>query len=186
MSSKNDKIVVNHELFKDAMRGITTLKNKKKVDLQAYKKNRQPKKTIIALETFADTNAKINEDITIAAVTSGQNLFFTNSDVRIKTIRQLKKGTFKIEKILDLHGETTNAARILLNEFLYNAQKENLKLVLVIHGKGVLTCNDEPKIKNMVNRILQNHQTVLAFCSSTPKHGGAGAVYVLLKNLGSK
>jgi DNA-nicking Smr family endonuclease len=38
-----------------------------------------------------------------------------------------------------------------------------------------------PMIKSHVNTWLRQHQQVLGFTSCIAKHGGAGAVYVMLK-----
>jgi len=39
----------------------------------------------------------------------------------------------------------------------------------------------ETLLKELVNTWLRQHSQVLGFCSCQAKHGGAGAVYVMLK-----
>lgn len=49
------------------------------------------------------------------------------------------------------------------------------------HGKAVRLEGKRPMIKSHVNTWLRQHAQVLGFCSCQAKHGGAGAVYVMLK-----
>ena len=86
-----------------------------------------------------------------------------------------------IEAKIDLHGLIVDEARDKLARFLSSSVRHSHKCVLIIHGKGAKAATTKPKIKNMVNGWLRQHPSVLAFCSAIPKHGGTGAVYVLLK-----
>jgi DNA-nicking Smr family endonuclease len=53
--------------------------------------------------------------------------------------------------------------------------------VRVTHGKAVRLDGKRPMIKSHVNTWLRQHSQVLGFTSCQAKHGGAGAVYVMLK-----
>jgi DNA-nicking Smr family endonuclease len=54
-------------------------------------------------------------------------------------------------------------------------------VALIVHGKGYRSRNRLPVIKTLLDRWLRECSQVLAFHSAQPKHGGSGAVYVLLK-----
>jgi DNA-nicking Smr family endonuclease len=50
-----------------------------------------------------------------------------------------------------------------------------------VHGKGYRSLDNQPVLKNNLNLWLRQHRDVQAFCSASPKDGGAGAVLVLLR-----
>jgi hypothetical protein len=82
---------------------------------------------------------------------------------------------------IDLHGMTVEKARETLWEFLGEAVRLEVRCVRVTHGKAVRLDGKRPMIKSHVNTWLRQHSQVLGFCSCQAKHGGAGAVYVMLK-----
>jgi DNA-nicking Smr family endonuclease len=97
------------------------------------------------------------------------------------TLRKLRRGTWPIEDSLDLHGNQTDAARILLQEFMHEAAQRNLRCVLVIHGKGLNSQGGEAVLRRLARHWLTQLPHVLGFCDAPPKYGGSGAVLVLLK-----
>ena len=164
--------------FREAMRGVKPLVHDKKVKLghvshEPLKKKRQneiedPKNTFM----FSDFES-------LPAVSSDDQLEFARSGIQYKVWHKLRKGQYKVEAILDLHRKTVDEARDALNDFLVQCQQRGLRHVLIIHGKGRFS--DQPILKNKLNHWLRQTGYVLAFCSAVVKHGGRGAVSVLLK-----
>jgi DNA-nicking Smr family endonuclease len=72
-------------------------------------------------------------------------------------------------------------ARETLWAFLAEATKFEIRCVRVTHGKAVRLDGKRPMIKSHVNTWLRQHPQVLGFTSCQARHGGAGAVYVMLK-----
>ncbi|MOA10942.1 putative DNA endonuclease SmrA [compost metagenome] len=72
-------------------------------------------------------------------------------------------------------------ARATLWEFLAEAARFEVRCVRVTHGKAARTDGRRPMVKSHVNTWLRQHPQVLGFTSCVAKHGGTGAVYVLLK-----
>ncbi len=103
---------------------------------------------------------------------------FSRDGVPHKTLRKLSKGQYNVEAALDLHRQTIEEARVTVNHFLDECLKNGDRCVLIVHGKGK---SGAPILKNQVNHWLRQAKPVLAFCSAMPRHGGRGAVYVLLK-----
>ena len=97
------------------------------------------------------------------------------------TLRKLRRGTWPIQDSLDLHGNNTDAARRLLQEFLHEATQRNLRCVLVIHGKGLNSQGGEAVLRELTRHWLTQHRQVLGYCDAQPRNGGSGAVLVLLK-----
>jgi DNA-nicking Smr family endonuclease len=98
------------------------------------------------------------------------------------TLRKLRRGTWPIEDSLDLHGNHTDAARKLLQEFMHEAAQRNLRCVLVIHGKGLNSRGGEAVLRRLARYWLTQLPRVLGYCDAPPKHGGSGAALVLLKS----
>ena len=94
---------------------------------------------------------------------------------------RLKRGQVVIEQTVDLHGLTQEQAHERLGRFLTEAQRSGLRCVLVVTGKGLLHGG---VLRHMVPRWLNegaNRERVLAFAPAQPKHGGAGALYLLIR-----
>jgi DNA-nicking Smr family endonuclease len=94
---------------------------------------------------------------------------------------RLKRGQVTIEQTVDLHGLTQEQAHERLGRFLAEAQQSGLRCLLVVTGKGIAHGG---VLRHMVPRWLnegQNRERVLAFAPAQPKHGGAGALYLLIR-----
>jgi DNA-nicking Smr family endonuclease len=115
------------------------------------------------------------------AVGTEELLLFSRSGIQHRVMKQLKRGDIAPQAKLDLHGQTITQAGQVLHHFLQSAREQQLRCVLVVHGKGSRSADGKPRIKSQVNQWLRDTPAVLAFCSAQARHGGAGAVYVLLK-----
>ena len=107
----------------------------------------------------------------------------TVAGVDRRTAERLKRGQMAIEATLDLHGHTQAVAERELSAFLAEAQRTGCRCVLVITGKGA-TKEAGGVLRAQVPRWLNqphNRARILAFAHAQPKHGGHGALYVLLR-----
>jgi DNA-nicking Smr family endonuclease len=98
-----------------------------------------------------------------------------------RTWLRLKRGQVSIEQTLDLHGRTQDEAHRALGGFLAAAQAAGRRCVLVVTGKGV---ESGGTLRHMVPRWLNesaNREHIVAFSPAQARHGGAGALYVLLR-----
>jgi DNA-nicking Smr family endonuclease len=112
-------------------------------------------------------------------IQADDSIAFNREGVPHKTLRKLSKGQYNVEAVLDLHRQTIEEARLAVNHFLHECLENGDRCILIVHGKG--RPDTAPVLKNQINHWLRQAKPVLAFCSATPKHGGQGAVYVLLK-----
>ena len=100
---------------------------------------------------------------------------------------RLRRGRLPVEARLDLHGYTQGQAHSALDHFLGETQARGLRCVLVITGKGTTTESATGAggvLRAQLPRWLNepaNRARVLAFDYAQPKHGGLGAIYVLLR-----
>jgi DNA-nicking Smr family endonuclease len=131
----------------------------------------------LAAAGVADVPAVTHEPLVDAEAT----LTFRRPGVPESTIRRLRRGQFGIEAKLDLHGEHLSAARGALTEFLSECAAYGFRAVLIVHGKGKRSGHAGPVLKSAVNGWLRREPPVLAFVSARLVHGGAGALYVLLR-----
>lgn len=108
-------------------------------------------------------------------------LYWARDGVQDSQVRKLKAGQIAFEGSLDLHGLTVEKAREQLWGFIAEAVRYEIRCVRVTHGKAARLDGRRPLIKSHVNTWLRQHPQVLAFTSCQPRHGGTGAVYVMLK-----
>ncbi len=99
-------------------------------------------------------------------------------------INKMKAGEFSSEAHLDLHGLNAAQAWDALVGFFRSAYHRGLRCVLLVPGRGL----NSPGGAGVLRERLQTWFTqppfkyaILAFCTALPKHGGAGAIYVLLR-----
>ena len=138
-----------------------------------------PNQTIISEQNAL--NQMANNPFDIPDVAIGDELYFRRSGVQQQTIRKLSRGQYAIESELDMHGMTVNVAKKELNNFLSFCQSTNRRCIRIIHGKGHGSIDKIPVLKNKLNKWLQRHDSILAFCSAPSHDGGTGAVYALIK-----
>ncbi len=99
-------------------------------------------------------------------------------------INKMKAGEYSSEAHLDLHGLNAAQAWEALVGFFRSAYHKGLRCVLVVPGRGL----NSPGGAGVLRERLQTWFTqapfkyvILAFCTALPRHGGAGALYVLLR-----
>ena len=96
---------------------------------------------------------------------------------------RLKRGLHPIEGRLDLHGMTQAEAHRELADFVWASHQAGRRCVLVITGRGFGP--DGPGVlKRAVPRWLEEaglRRRILATAAAQPRHGGEGALYLLLR-----
>ena len=112
---------------------------------------------------------------------TGEELLFRRDGLSQLHIRKLRRGHWKIQDHLDLHGHTAAEARILTAAFLAHALRNGLRCVRIVHGKGLSSPNREPVLKKKLSGWLAQRDEVLAYCQAPQPDGGGGAVLVLLR-----
>ena len=103
-----------------------------------------------------------------------------NSGLDAKSTKKMDKGNFHIEARIDLHGYTIDQAFGELSNFVIQSWNENLRMLLVITGKG----RGNMSIRGMLVQWLNQSAIrpyILRVSVASFKHGSDGAFYVLLK-----
>ena len=106
---------------------------------------------------------------------------FKRDGIQHGVFRRLQKGAYDIEAMLDLHGLTVEQARHEVHRFIGDCRRYDVRLALISHGKGRRNKDQIPLLKSFLVRWLPMFPEVMAYHSAQKWHGGAGAVYVLLR-----
>ena len=86
--------------------------------------------------------------------------------------RKLRRGAWRVEDEIDLHGLNRQQAASLAGQFLDQAR---CRCVRIVHGKGDV-------LRAMLRQALPQRPDVVAFTEAPPAQGGSGAMLVLLKS----
>ena len=146
-----------------------------------------PRPHPIAYQHLADERAALQESLSDefdaeSLLDTDENLSYTRPGVGVDVVKKLRKGNWVIQAQLDLHGLRRDEARDSLGEFLRKCNRNGVRCVRIIHGKGLGSVNKEPVLKQKVKNWLIQKDEVLAFSQATAADGGAGALIVLLKS----
>jgi len=160
-------------LFRTAVGTVKPLARQNRV-----KPHSQPRKPLLCPAVPART---ISDTLSDFASEDAPSEFLRNGLSRM-ALRKLRRGEWPVQDSLDLHGNSSDAARMLLQEFLHEATQREFRCVLVIHGKGMNSKNGEAVLRKLTRHWLTQHHYVLVYCDAPPRLGGSGAVLVLLKN----
>lgn len=184
MSSKDTP-----SLFEQEMQGVKRLKTDR-VDLSATRRrNRSLDKSLAIRREAAVTvslagNSSLGvSDYFVESLGAEDEIFFAVPDLPRRRVQDLQKGLVAWQEGLDLHGLLLEEAKLELVNFIKASQREGYSCVLVVHGKAAQKKDNTPSIKAHTAEWLRQMPQVLAVSSAQPRHGGRGAVYVLLRKL---
>jgi len=172
-----DEATEEARLFREAVRGVKPLGKRASAP-------ELPKARPRARFTRADRAAVLRESLDPQGadplLAAGDELVFRRPGVQVAVVRRLRRGEYRVEREIDLHGLTVAEAKAVLRQFLVRALEERVRCVRIIHGKGLRSGHRGPVLKATVSSSLRHTGAVLAFVSARPVDGGTGAVYVLL------
>jgi DNA-nicking Smr family endonuclease len=169
--SKDDR-----RAFADATHGVKPLRSRNTVPTR--KSRPKPLARFRRAEDAATLEASLNDD---DAAPAAEEIAFRRPGLSERTFRDLRRGRFSIEAEIDLHGLTQGEAKIALHDFIVECGARGHRSVLVIHGKGARSGPEGPVLKAGVQHWLAQWDEVLGYVSAARRHGGSGAVYVLLR-----
>jgi DNA-nicking Smr family endonuclease len=162
--------------FAEATRDVKPLQRDNRVPL------RPPRPKPCAGFSRAAQSAALEESLNdTAAAHTAEEIAFRRPGVSERNFRDLRRGRFSIEDEIDLHGLTRAEAQSALRVFIVDCARRRLGCVRVIHGKGSRSGPDGPVLKASLQQWLSRWDEVLAYVSASRRHGGSGAIYVLLR-----
>ncbi len=166
----------DRKAFAQATRGVRRLKPINRAEPDSL---RPPAK---ASQTRAAERAVLEQSLNgpFTAETH-EEVAFCRETVTKQAFRRLRRGEFAIEAEIDLHGMRLGEAHQELKDFVSECVARRITGIRIVHGKGTRSGPDGPVLKPSVHNWLSCWNAVLAFASAQPRHGGNGAVYVLLR-----
>jgi DNA-nicking Smr family endonuclease len=166
------------DLFREAVRDVKPLA----YDAPAAEPARRPPPR--ARFTHADRYAVLQEslyaDVCDPELASGEELVFAREGIQKMILRKLRRGEYRVQAEIDLHGLTVAEGKEEVRAFLANALERHFRCVRIIHGKGLRSGHRGPVLKSAISGVLQRIGPVLAYVSARQVDGGTGALYVLL------
>lgn len=165
-------------LFHEAVRDVAPLPKSGKIPYTGKQPPPIPRQIPHDQQTAPDDSLSDHISLEMGA---GDEWSFLRPGVSRQTLRRLRRGHWRIQAQLDLHGFTRDEARLELAAFLNDSNQRGFRCVCVIHGKGLSSKHGGPVLKRRIGSWLSQREDVLAFCQARPEDGGSGAVLVLLK-----
>lgn len=174
------------ELFQQEMSGVERLRQERRVALggragDSRDSSLQQRREAAVNAAAVDRNTL--SDVELAALDPWYVLEFKRPGVQNGVYRKLRQGRYEQEAQLDMHRMTRQLARRELFDFIEQCHELGLRSVVIVHGKGERRPERERSavLKAYVDYWLREIPVVQAFHSAQPRHGGTGAVYVLLR-----
>ena len=186
---KSDEV----ELWEQVAKSATPLKLPQSINTAAKPKS---KKTVKQTEKFELNKFEVGEKATQKSVKNDLkpsiSTALENAPVQMdyKSFKKMKRGKSTPEATFDLHGMTVAQAHSALIHFLMTSYSRNMRLVLIITGKGKFQKDTGPIprqvgiLRHQVPQWLRMpplRDKVLQVSEAHGKHGGSGAYYVYLR-----
>jgi DNA-nicking Smr family endonuclease len=174
------------ELFQQEMTGVERLRQERRVALggragDSRDSSLQQRREAAVNAAAVDRNTL--SDSELVPLDPWYVLEFKRPGVQNGVYRKLRQGRYEQEAQLDMHRMTRQLARRELFDFVEQCHELGLRSVVIVHGKGERKPERERSavLKAYVDCWLREMPVVQAFHSAQPRHGGTGAVYVLLR-----
>jgi DNA-nicking Smr family endonuclease len=166
-------------LFRQAMHGV------RRLQIDARHAGPLPRPKPRARFARADRHAVLQESLGATSPfepveEAGDALLFRRPGLAEAVFRKLRRGQYRTDGEVDLHGMTAAMVEPVLRDFLADAIHHRARVLRVIHGKGLRSGNRGPVLKLVASNYLQRVGSVLAFASAREVDGGSGAILVLL------
>ncbi|MBK1874307.1 MULTISPECIES: DNA endonuclease SmrA [Marinobacter] len=117
----------------------------------------------------------------VEPLTAHDILSWQRPGIQNGVFRKLRLGQYPIEARLDLHRMTVEEARKEVYQFIEDCVRYGLRSVIILHGKGERNPDGIAQLKSYLAKWLPELLAVMAFHSAQKRHGGTGAVYVMVR-----
>ena len=176
------------ELFRQQFADVKPLKKTDKVALRKTSAlSEQQRETARARATDETVNEEPFADVTtvsddyVEQVGAKDILSFKRPGIQDGVFKKLRLGKYPLEARLDLHRKKVAQARREVFQFVADAMSYDSRCLLIVHGKGDRNPQEQGILKSHVAKWLKEIPDVMAYHSAQIRHGGAGAVYVMLR-----
>ncbi|AML57333.1 hypothetical protein AXX16_1620 [Serratia rubidaea] len=108
-------------------------------------------------------------------------LEYKREGIQQGVLDKLRSGRYAPQASLHLLRRPVEACRQELYRFIMLAEKQNLRSLLLVHGRGRDDESHANIVRSYVAKWLAQLEQVQAFCRALPRDGGEGACYVTLR-----
>lgn len=102
--------------------------------------------------------------------------------------KQLSRGLVSPDRSIDLHGHNLNSAYALLDSALDHAVRAGDRVILLVTGKPPAPTSEAPHARGAIRAAVgdwlagsRHAGSIAAVRGAHPRHGGAGALYIVLR-----
>ncbi len=147
-------------LFLDAMEDVQPLKRNNDVHWHPGRNSRAPQRVdTLQLDNFLTTGY-------LDIVPLATPLEFKREGLQSGVLDKLRRGKYSQQASLSLLRQPVEQCRQMLFAFMVQAQKEGLRNVLIVHGKGRDDQSHANIIRSYLARWLEELPEVQAFCAA--------------------
>lgn len=165
------------DLFEQAMADVTPLKQAAPVVFLAPKAVRTAPGLICAAD---DTNNFLTTSF-LDIIPCDIPLEYKQDGIQQGVLDKLHHGGYPPQASVNLTRMTVEQSRQDLFIFIKHMRQQQLRTLLIIHGKGRHDNSHANIIRSFVARWLRQFDEVQAYCRALGRHGGEGACYAVLK-----
>lgn len=164
------------DLFREAMGDVTPLKASSQIHWLpvAHAKGKAMQHADSALDNF------LTRDF-LDIIPLDTPLEFKAEGIQLGVLNKLRQGKYALDASLNLTRQPVEQCRLSLFSFITQATQQNLRNLLIIHGKGRADDSHANIVRSYVARWLQQFEQVQAYCLAQTQDGGSGACYVALR-----
>lgn len=166
----------DEDLFRDAMGDVTPLKDCSNTQWLRAPSTKEPRAAQLSDE---DENFLTRGFLDIIPLTTP--LEYKTEGVQQGVLDKMRQGKYPLDASLNLLRQPVETCRQSLFSFMRQAQKQGLRNLLIIHGKGRDDESHANIVRSYLARWLPEFEEVQSFCIAQPQHGGGGALYVGLR-----
>ena len=160
-------------LFLDAMEDVTPFTQSTRRLVPTAPRPRQQIDTL-QLDNFLTTGF-------LDVIPLGEPLLFKREGLQSGVLEKLRQGKYAQQASLNLLRQPVEQCRQQLYTFIRQAERDGLRNLIIIHGKGRDDKSHANIVRSYLARWLTEFEAVQAFCVAQPHHGGSGACYVALR-----
>ena len=185
-TQKDTLDVYDRKLFLDAVGGATPMQDReRRAPAESFEFKPSTERSQLEDSMALDElRALVGKEVTWQFHREDEHVEGRIESVSGQILRSLRRGEYEPMRKIDLHGHTVPEALRKLKSWIFEARADGVRCGLIITGRGHHSDGGIGVLQQEVPQALQESPLsthLLAFATAIPRHGGPGALYVLLR-----